>query len=243
MNISNKFNKENENFTIANTNIELLKNKLDLNYKFNQNYIELLDDKSKKINHSKLIGKIELDPFFFNLNLILSGVRIQTVLNHLFLNLYNTSKTVDLNFNGNLKINLNEINNRLFEKLIININFLDEKISLNDSSIKLKKIGKINFSDPSIYEKNQKIIINSKIKFDVVDQDELYRKFLIPRQNRIDLNKVYFEVEYNIDDRNYFLSNINFDGSENNQTIFYEVKNVQQLNSIISKEFKKVKLD
>ena len=47
----------------------------------------------------------------------------------------------------------------------------------------------------------------------------------------------------NIDDRNYFLSNINLDGSENNQTVFYEVKNVQQLNSIISKEFKKVKLD
>ena len=92
-------------------------------------------------------------------------------------------------------------------------------------------------------EKNQKIIINSKIKFDVVDQDELYRKFLIPRQNRIDLNKVYFEVEYNIDDRNYFLSNINLDGSENNQTVFYEVKHVQQLNSIISKEFTKVKLD
>ena len=243
INILNKFNKKNENFTIASTNIELLKNNLDLNYKFNNNSIELLDDKSRKINHSKLVGKVELDPFFFDLNLILSGVRIQTVLNSLFLNLYNTSKTVDLNFNGNLKINLNEINNRLFENLVININFLDEKISLNNSSIKLKKIGKINFSDPSIYEKNQKIIINSKIKFDVVDQDELYRKFLISRQNRIDLNKVYFEVEYNIDEGNYFLSNINFDKSENNQKTFYEVKNIQQLNSIISKEFKKINLD
>tara|TARA_B100001175_G_scaffold120029_1_gene102140 strand:+ start:211 stop:1620 length:1410 start_codon:yes stop_codon:yes gene_type:complete len=243
INILNKFNKKNENFTIASTNIELLKNNLDLNYKFNNNSIELLDDKSKKINHSKLVGKVELDPFFFDLNLILSGVRIQTVLNSLFLNLYNTSKTVDLNFNGNLKINLNEINNRLFENLVININFLDEKISLNNSSIKLKKIGKINFSDPSIYEKNQKIIINSKIKFDVVDQDELYRKFLISRQNRIDLNKVYFEVEYNIDEGNYFLSNINFDKNENNQKTFYEVKNIQQLNSIISKEFKKINLD
>ena len=175
--------------------------------------------------------------------MILSGVSIQTVLNNLFLNLYNTNKTVDLNFNGNLKINLNEINNRLFENLVININFLDEKISLNKSSVKLKKIGKINFSDPSIYEKNQKIIINSKIKFDVADQDELYRKFLIPRQNRIDLNKVYFEVEYNIDDGNYFLSNINFDENENSQKTFYEVKNIQQLNSIISKEFKKINLD
>jgi len=164
-------------------------------------------------------------------------------LNNIFINLYNSNITVDLNFNGNLKINLNEINNRLFENLIINVNFLDEKISLNQLSVNLKKIGKINFSDPLIYEKNQKLIINSKIKFDVADQEELYRKFLIPRQNRIDLNKVYFELEYNIDDESYFLSNINLRESDNGQKTFYEVKNIQQLNSVISKEFKKINLD
>jgi len=241
--ISNKFNIENENFTIAESKIQFFRNKLNLNYKFNKDGIELIDDRNKIINHSKLIGNISLNPFFFDLNLILSGVRIQTVLNQIFLNLYNTNKIVDLNFNGNLIINLNEINNRLFENLVININFLDEKISLSKSSLNLKKIGKINFSDPLIYEKNQKIIINSKIKFDVVDQQELYRKFLIPRQNRIDLNKVYFEVEYNIDDENYFLSSINFNETENNQKIFHEINNIQQLNSFILKEFKKVSLD
>ena len=57
---------------------------------------------------------------------------------------------------------------------------------------------------------NQKVFVKSKITFDVNSQEELYRRFLIPRQNRIDLRKVYFEVEYNVDDRNYFLSNINF---------------------------------
>tara|TARA_B100001175_G_scaffold306616_1_gene304923 strand:+ start:55 stop:1464 length:1410 start_codon:yes stop_codon:yes gene_type:complete len=243
INISNKFNKENENYTVASTNIEFLKNNLDLNYKFNKSAIELLDNESKKFNQSKLIGKIALDPFFFDLNLILSGIRIQTVLNNIFINLYNTNRTVDLNFNGNLKINLNEINNRLFENLIINVNFLDEKISLDQLSVNLKKIGKINFSDPLIYEKNQKLIINSKIKFDVVDQEELYRKFLIPRQNRIDLKKVYFELEYNIDDESYFLSNINLSENDNEQKTFYEVKNAQQLNSVISKEFKKINLD
>ena len=243
INILNNFNRKNENFIIGKTNVEFLRNNLDLNYKFNQNTIELIDDKIKKNYHSKLIGNIKLDPFFFDLNLILSEVPIQKVLNSLFLNLYNTNKTADLNFNGNLKINLNEINNRLFENLIINANFLDKKISLNNSSVNLKKIGKINFSDPTIYEKNQKIIVNSKIKFDVVDQDELYRKFLIPRQNRIDLNKVYFEVEYNIDDGNYFLSGISFSESENTKKTFYEVNNIQQLNIIISKEFKKVNLD
>ena len=107
----------------------------------------------------------------------------------------------------------------------------------------LKKIGKINFSDPSIYEKNQKLFVKSKIKFDVEDQQELYKRFLIPRQHRIDLNKVYFEVEYNVDDGNYFLSNINFNENENNQIIFQEINNFQQLNNLISKEFKKINLD
>ena len=59
----------------------------------------------------------------------------------------------------------------------------------------------------------------------------------------IDLNKVYFEVEYNIDDGSYFLSSINFDKSDNNQIIFHEIKNIQQLSNLISREFKKVTLD
>tara|TARA_B100000929_G_scaffold46169_1_gene32863 strand:+ start:24 stop:1448 length:1425 start_codon:yes stop_codon:yes gene_type:complete len=243
LNISNKFNKENENFTKAETRLRFLRNSLDLNYKFNRDSIELIDDKSKIINHSKLIGNIKLDPFFFDLDLILSGIHVQAVLDSIFLNLYKTNQSTNLNFNGNLKINLNEINNRLFENLIININFLKEKISLNESSLNLTKIGKINFSDPSIYEKNQKLFIKSKIKFDVDDQEQLYRKFLIPRQNRINLNKVYFEVEYNIDDGNYFLSSINFNENKNNQIIFQKIKNIQQLNNFISSEFKKVSLD
>ena len=243
LDILNEFNRKNEAFTIAKTNISFLKNNLDLNYKFNKESIELIDDKSKKINHSKLIGKIDLDPFFFDINLILSGIRIQTVLNNLFLNLYKTNQSVNLNFNGNLKINLNEINNRLFENLIININFLDEKISLNNSSLNLKKIGKINFSDPSIYLKNQKLFIKSKIKFDVEDQQELYKRFLVPRQNRIDLRKIYFEVEYNVDEGNYFLSNINLNKKDDNQIIFQQIDNIQQLNNLITQEFKKITLD
>ena len=61
--------------------------------------------------------------------------------------------------------------------------------------------------------------------------------------NKNNLNKIYFEVEYNIDDENYFLSSINFNKGENNQVIFHEVNNIQQLNNLISNEFKKVNLD
>ena len=243
INILNEFNKENENFIKAKTIVRFLNNSLNLNYKFNQDSIEFIDDKSKIINNSKLIGNIDLDPFFFDLNLILSGIPIEVVLNNIFLNLYKVNQSVNLNFNGNLKINLNEINNRLLENLVININFLEEKITLNESSLNLKKIGKINFSNPLFYERDHKIFIKSKIKFDIDNQQELYKRFLIPRQNRIDLNKVYFEIEYNIDDGNYFLSSINFNEIKNNQVDFYEINNIQQLNNLIVKEFKKVSLD
>ena len=133
----------------------------------------------------------------------------------------------------------------MFENLIIDINFLEKKISLNKSSLSLKKIGKINFSDPSIYEKNEKLFVKSKIKFDVYDQQELYKRFLIPRQNRVDLNKIYFEVEYNVDDGNYFLStiNLNENENENNEMIFQEINNIQQLNNLISREFRTINLD
>ena len=241
--ISNKFDKNDNNFTKAKTNIRFLRNYFDLDYRFNKNNIEFISNTKNIINHSKLIGDIKLDPFFFDLNLILSGIKIETVLNYLFSHLYKANKTSHINFNGNLKINLNEINNRLFENLILNINFFEKKISLSNTSLNLKKMGKINFSDPLIYEKNQKIFIKSKIKFEVNDQQELFRKFLIARQNRIDLNKIYFELEYNIDDGNYFLSNINFDEKQNSEVVFYEVNNIQQLNNLISKEFKKVTLD
>ena len=199
--------------------------------------------KKKVINRSKLVGNISLDSFFFDLNLILSEIRIQTVLNNLFLRLYKINKSAKLNFNGNLKINLNEVNNRLFENLIINISFLEKKISLNNSSLSLKKIGKINFSDPSIYERNDKLFVKSKIKFDVNDQQELYKRFLIPRQNRIDLRKIYFEVEYNVDDGIYYLSSININENLNDETTFNEVSNIQQLSNLISKEFRKINLD
>ncbi len=241
--ISNKFNRGDENFINAKTNIRFLRNFLDLDYKFNKNNIEFLNNKNKKINHSRLIGNVNLNPFFFDLNLVLSGIEIEDVLNSVFSHLYKTNKTSNINFNGNLKINLNEINNRLFENLILNISFMEQKISLSDSSLNLKKIGKINFSDPLIYERGQNIFIKSKIKFDIDDQQELYSRFLVPRQNRIDLNKVFFEIEYNIDDGNYFLSNINFKENQTSEPTFYEINNIQQLSNLITKEFKKVTLD
>ena len=137
-------------------------------------------------------------------------------------------------------MDLDQVNNRLLENFILNIRFHEEKISLNESSLDLKKIGKINFYNLSFYERDQKLFAKSEIKFDVIDQEMFYRKFQVSKKYRIDLNKINFEAEYNVDDKIYYLSNINFNENSKKEITFYEVNNIQQLNYIVSKEFKKI---
>ena len=175
--------------------------------------------------------------------MILSDIELQTVLNNLLLNLYKVNKGTHLNFNGNLKINLGEFNNRLFENLVLNINFFEEKITLSKSTLYLKKIGKISFSEPTFFERNQKLFLNTRIRFDIFDQNQLFKRFQIPKKNRRDLTKVYFELEYNVDDSEYFLSDINYDDKVKEDNNFYEVNNIQQLTNLISKEFEEISKD
>ncbi len=244
--IENIFKKDNKNFIVAKSNFNFLRNSFIFNYKFDKNNIKFFHPENEKnlFYQSRLLGSINLEPFFFDLNLNLSGISLETLQKYVFLNMYKFNKSSHVNFNGNLKINLEEFNNRLFEKYNLTINFLDQKISLNESNLFLKKIGKINFSDPLFYEKNQKLFVKSKIKFDIIDQEQLYKRFQVPRASRINLNKVYFEIEYNVDDDVYFLSNINFNEDlKKEDSIFYEIKNIQQLNKLVTSEFKKINLD
>ena len=244
-NINNNFNKSNNGFIEARTELIFLENNLDLNYKFNKEKIEFIESKNIIRNNktSKLIGSVSLNPFFLDLKLFLSNIAIETALNNILLNLYRSNQVVNFNFNGDLKIYLDQVNNRLFENFILNFRFHEEKISLNESSLDLKKIGKINFYNLSFYERDQKLFAKSKIKFDVIDQEMFYRKFQVSKKNRIDLNKINFEAEYNVDDKIYYLSNINFNENSEKEITFYEVNNIQQLNYIVSKEFKKISSD
>ena len=165
------------------------------------------------------------------------------MLNNIFLNLYKSKQSSNLSFNGLFLLNFEKINNRLFKNLILNIRFNEGKINLKDTSLYLRKIGKINFSDPVFTEKNQKLLIKSKVKFEIDDLDQFFKRFQISKKNRIDLEKVFFEVEYNVDDSVYYLSNINFVETKSDELYFQEINNVQQFKNLVSKEFSKINLD
>ncbi len=246
LNIFNKFDNSDLTFVNAKTNLNFLNDALNLSYKFNKNEIKFSKNLSqgKTNNKSELLGYINLNPFYFNLKLNLNkNYNIEDLLNNIFLNLYKSKKSSNLSFNGLFLLNIEKINNRLFENLILNIKFNEGKINLNDTSLYLRNIGKINFSDPIFIEKNQKLLIKSKVKFEIDNLDQFFKRFQISKKNRIDLEKVFFEIEYNIDDSIYYLSNINFNETKSDELYFKEINNVQQLKNLVSKEFSKINLE
>tara|TARA_B100000579_G_scaffold404335_1_gene389078 strand:- start:3366 stop:4802 length:1437 start_codon:yes stop_codon:yes gene_type:complete len=244
LNIENKFHKKSDK-TKSKSKISFLKNNFNFYYDIYKDNIDFYSPKNiiNFPNNSLTTGNVKLEPFFFDLKVILSGIKMDKILNNLFLYLYNNNQSSPENFNGNLNISLNELKHRLFENLNIKLMFSNKKISLEDTSLKLKKIGKINFSNPIFYEKDQKLFVNSTIKLDVVNQAELYKRFQIPKKNRIDLKKIYLEIEYNFEDGKYYISNLSLKKKAKESKEFYEVKNIQQLNYVISREFKNINLD
>ena len=89
-----------------------------------------------------------------------------------------------------------------------------------------------------------KLFFKTKIIIQVNDQEEFYRKFSIPKDNRKKLDKIFIEFEKDIDENIYYISNINFDNKneKNNNEVSenpkkYKFLNIQQLRKIIQNKF------
>ena len=88
---------------------------------------------------------------------------------------------------------------KLFDQAKINLEILNGKLMLNDSSMTSKKIGKVTFLDSVIQEKDDKKIIKAKILFDITNQTKFYQKLQVPKSNRKNLNNIYLEIEKDLE--------------------------------------------
>ena len=248
--INNLFeNDHGKNYFKSKMDIELLKEKISLNYFVDKNKIEFLNNK-ENLNYSNLVGKINLNPFFFNLNLNLLDFDIKLIVHKLFFYLHPIQNNFHKNFNGNIKINIDKLNNKYFKNLKFNLIFHEGKLNFRNVVLTLNKIGKINISDIEYIERENKLFLRSKFEIIIENQDEFYKRFLVPKVDRVNISKIYSFVEKNIDENEYFLGKIYFnnmpklnnnnDGIESN---FYKIKNFQVLSRLVKNEFKQINSD
>jgi hypothetical protein len=248
--INNLFeNDYGKNYFKSKMDIELLRKKISLNYIVDKNKIEFLNNK-ENLNYSNLIGKINLNPFFFNLNLNLLDFDIKLIVHKLFFYLYPIQNNFHKNLNGNIKINIDKLNNKYFKNLKFNLNFQEGKLNFRNVVLTLNKIGKINISNLEYIERENTLFLRSKFEIIIDNQDEFYKRFLVPKVDRINISKIYSFVEINIDKNEYFLGKIYFNNmpklNNNNEGIesnFYKIKYFQVLSRLIKNELKQINSD
>ena len=159
--------------------------------------------------------------------------------------MYSINSSVHENLNGNFFLKVRNENDKLFQNFNFNFLFEEGKINLIKSYFNLKKIGKIEFSNIKYLEKAGKLYIKLNSELIIYDQKQFYRRFQIPQEDRINLNKIYFDIETSIDDGIFYLFNFTINSKQNkvNENISdekyfeYEVKNFQQLSKIVRDKF------
>jgi len=87
------------------------------------------------------------------------------------------------------------------------------------------------------------------MQLNIMDQKQFYYRFQVPKKNRINIKKIYFDLEKNLDENEYYISNINLNSLENNlnnqnSKIYFEdeITNIQTLTKLINEYFRKINL-
>ena len=239
--------KKNKSEIKGNTKVNFLNNKIDFDFSISEKKIifKSLKNNLDLPDKVELNGMIDLRPFFFNVDIDLSNIDLKLLLDQLFLYLYNLNDSIHPNFNGNLNIKFKNLNSKLFEDIFFNLKFSEEKIKINPSSIGLKKIGRVFFSDIKYVENNGDLFLESNMKLKIDNQKQFYRKFQVTKKGRINLNEINFVLKKSIGDNFYFISDFGFntevDKSLDTQNIYEmedkKFKNLHQLSKIIRAEF------
>ena len=198
---------------IKNLKIDFRRSKLNTNYSLKENLI-LLESKNSYLGANKFNyeGKINLEPFDFKIDTKVDRFDVKKFLPNkiIFKEILSKEFLLNENFNGSLTVKSNNLkNSNFFNEILLTSNYVGEKIELSNSKIFNKKIGSLNLDFGSIFLENNDLFFKGKFSFEIFNKNKFYRKFLIPKKNQSEIDKVYFGLNINLsnlDTKIFFVS-------------------------------------
>ena len=213
--------------------INLNKSKFYINYILeNRNFN--FSSKKSYFGKAKFIyeGDISLDPFSFEINSSLEKIDLVKLYNNniLFEEILSTNFLLNKNFNGNFKIQSDKlVNNPLFEKMYANLNFVGKTIDFSNTKIFSEKIANLKIDSGILYEEQNNIVFKGTFTFNILDQKRFYNKFVVPKKNRINIDKIKFGLLFNINKKDLKILNFNIPGlkikNDKLDNLIYEFNN------------------
>ena len=140
------------------------------------------------------------------------------------------------NFNGKLKINLDNLNNKLIKGGSIDLIINEKKIIFKEAKFNLYKIGYIKSYMSHSFNQGE-LKFKTKNLLNIKDHIEFAKIFQVGSNKVKNINKIYFDIEKISGDSNFIISNvkINNDQNKENSNEIFLVKNIQNLRSYIRK--------
>jgi len=212
--------------------ISFLNEKIIINYKFQDN--KILVDSPNENQNIKFISKIELDPFFFESKINIDNKDINFFIDYLFTYIFNSEEQYLGNMNGNVSLEISNLKNSLINNGVINFSIKDKSIKLKKSQFEVQDIGTIE-SQFWYYVNNGDLIFISENMFELKNRKEFSRKFQVSSKLLKNVNKIYFNLEKNIDNGEISISQVyinKIDKEKFSEKIFI-IKNVQLFKALI----------
>ena len=223
---------DNSNFS-GKSSISFLKEDIIINYLKKDGKIFIQSPNENKNQKIKFNSKVELEPFFIDAIVNFNNKDINFLIDKLLYFILNSEEYLG-NINGKLNLVLNNIKNPLINNGQINISIKEKTIELENSIFEIENIGKIK-SDFRFYENQGDLIFASENVFDITNKNEFSKKFQTSSNSINGINKIYFDLEKNIDNGEVSISNIylNKIDTENFSDNIYSIKNIHILRALI----------
>ncbi len=215
--------------------VEFPQDKMEYNIQFNNGKIKISSPSNKKVNFN-LDSEVKLTPFYFEGELKIKKKSIKKIIDNFLYILLSKNQDYLGNFNGNLNIILDKIDNKLIKKGEINFNIKEKKIKVNKARFVLDKIGYIN-SNINFIEKDGHIKFLSKNHLNIENHIEFAKIFQIGSKKVKNIKHIYFVTEKNLGETNFIIKNIKINKIENSniESEVFLVNNIQNLRSYIRK--------
>jgi len=232
--IKNFFSFKGKLFFKGKSSINFLNEDIIINYLMKDSKIYIDSPNQNSSQKIKLNSKIELDPFFFDAKINIDHKDTNFLIDNLLSIILNSKEEYLGNMNGNLTLVVNNLKNSIINNGNINLSIKEKVIKLEKSLFEIKGIGKIR-SDFRYYENKGDLIFASENILEITNKKEFSRKFQVNSKSVKNINKIYFDLEKNIDNGEISISNIylNKIDTENFSEEYYIIKNIQILKALV----------
>ena len=243
LNESNQKFEENQYAVNGSNLISAFGSKLNTNYNVKNSLIIFESDNQNIKKNNRYKGRINLNPFDFDLDIHLNKFNLVKLINSNLIEVFKTKLLFNENIKANIRVNANkDFDNKLFDNIKIFLNINNGKINFNKSTLYNNKIGSLRTSESGIFFKDNILILNSNLTFDVKDHNKLHSFFNINKKHRRPIKKIFMSLDYNFFDNQIMINDFKVDNRETSQKNRQIIANFNNIKENASKNFIKNKI-